>query len=193
MIWPATAADSICTVFVADGPATTSSRWTFPRTKKSKSPLWTPTCIFSVVAPLDVWMRPMSRSSRRIPPAACAARPACSLPSKNRRSASPPNFSNEAPFPYATASNRVKMELMMSETSSAPSLPSRARRSDMAVNPEMSTKAIDPSSLRWNVPRSAPSQPRTSLGTWGRRRSLAELVILQAFWPLDPAAARGQI
>ena len=63
----------------------------------------------------------------------------------------------------------------------------------MAVNPEMSTNAIDPSSLRWNVPRSAPSQPSMSRGTCGSMSSLADVVIFQAFWPLDPVAASDQI
>ena len=46
------------------------------------------------------------------------------------------------------SSSAVKTPLSVSRISSAPILPFRARRSESAVNPEMSTNTIDPSTSR---------------------------------------------
>jgi hypothetical protein len=49
---------------------------------------------------------------------------------------------------YATSSRRANTRFITSVTSSAPTLPFCASRSDMAVKPEMSTKTSVPSSSR---------------------------------------------
>jgi hypothetical protein len=67
---------------------------------------------------------------------------------KRKSMASPPNLRRLAPYAYASGSKAPKVLAMTSETSSAPTRPWRASRSDILVNPEMSMKTIDPSTER---------------------------------------------
>ena len=59
------------------------------------------------------------------------------------------------------------MALMTSVTSSAPSRPFGARRSDIAVNPETSTKAIVPGRDRWRSSGALRSHSSVMRGRYG--------------------------
>ena len=125
-----------------------SSRWEFPTRKKWNVPLWTPTDIFKRMFPAEEEIAPIERSVLRIPAAARAPREEWSGPSNSSNSASPPNLIRPPPLPYATARSRPKTEARTSVTSSAPTFPLRARRSDIFVKPEMSTNTSVPSISR---------------------------------------------
>ena len=172
-ISPASAVFSINTVWLAAGPVTISSRWEEPTRKRWKTPLLTPTDIRSVTRPAEVSIRPIERSSLRIPNAARVARTAWSSSAKKSMSASPPNFTRLPPFSYATTRSRAKTDPRTSVTSSAPTLPWRASRSDIFVNPEMSTKTTEPSSSRTVVPGVSFSQEISRRGRYGRNRCAA--------------------
>ncbi len=145
-ISPALAVFSISTVRVAAGPATMSSLFELPTTKKWYVPVCMPTDMRSrTVPPAVVSIVPTSRRVRRIHTAERAARSRCPSPENQSSRASPPNFSRPPPFAYATASRAAKQEPIASVSSSAPSLPILASFSESAVNPEMSTKTMDPS------------------------------------------------
>ena len=60
---------------------------------------------------------------------------------------------------------------MTAVTVSAPALPNRARRSDMRVNPEMSTKTTEPSNSRWSAPGLSSSHSLTTRGTYASRET----------------------
>ena len=145
-IWEAVAVASIDTVSLAPGPEMMNSRCELPTRKNWKRPLWMPIDILRRTSPAEVWMPPIWWSSRRIPVAARTARTGCASPEKNRSRASPPNFSRPPPSAYASDSSRLNTASRTSVTSSAPTLPWRAKRSDIFVNPEMSTRTRDPSS-----------------------------------------------
>ena len=70
----------------------------------------------------------------------------------------------------------VKHPPMTSTTSSAPTLPWRASRSDSFVNPEMSTKSKEPSTTCHRRSRASVAQSRTSRGTYGNRSGTGSVV-----------------
>ena len=150
-ISPASAIASIVTVSVAPGPAIRSSRCTLPAVKKSSVPVVIPMDIRSVTVPPETRSRPTRSIVLCISQAARAARGACSGPSKRRSNASPPHLSRPAPQSYASSRSAVKTPSSVSRISSAPIFPWRESRSVSAVKPEMSTKASEPSTVRWRA------------------------------------------
>ena len=95
---PARAARSIRSAADPAGPQTTGSRCDSPTRNRCSASLWMPTDMRSVTRAPGVSMRPAVRSAARMSAAARHARSACSSPSKNSSSASPPNFSREPPL-----------------------------------------------------------------------------------------------
>ncbi len=100
-----------------------------------------------------------------MPSAEPAARTAWSGPVKSRRSASPPNFRRPPPARYAISSSASKQVPIASVTSSAPTFPWRARRSDIFVNPEMSTNSSDPSTVCVGCPGAVSAHSTVIRGT----------------------------
>ena len=148
--WPAFASSSSSAVRLAAGPLTTSSRCSAgsPTRKKWKVPLCRPTDIRRFTRPADDWARPAVRSSVRMSTAARTARVAWSAPRNSSRTASPPHFTRSPPSRRAWASSALKTACRMSLSSSEPTAPCRVSRRARAVKPEMSTKAIVPSTAR---------------------------------------------
>ena len=97
-ISPASAAVSIRATRLAPGPVTMSSRKSLPTSMKSRSPEWMPIDIRSRTVPTEVLTRPMRSMTRCISLAARAARAGWSSPWKSRSTASPPHFTNPAPY-----------------------------------------------------------------------------------------------
>jgi len=147
-ISPASAIASIETVSVATGPATSNSRWTLPAVKKSIVPVLTPIDMRRVTVPPETRRRPTRSMVRCSSHIARQARSGWPGPSKRSNSASPPHLRSPAPQSYASSRSARKTPSSVSRISSAPIFPLRASRSVSAVNPEMSTKASEPSTGR---------------------------------------------
>ena len=105
--------------------------------KRSNTPLWTPTCIFSVVAPAGRLHAADVLSNSRRMPACRVGRPAGMFgaieeraAARRRRTSGGIHRSHKPP-----RADGAKIALTISETSSAPSLPRRSRRSSTRSSP----------------------------------------------------------
>ena len=130
------------------GALTTSSRCSEPVSAKRNSPEWMPTCIFSVTTPAEVRGRPIARSvlrmsnATRAPPVLVAARRRRRAAARRRRTSADRRRSRMRP----RAACRSRVHHLGHLLGARPA--SGASFSDIAVKPEMSTKAIVPSSDR---------------------------------------------
>src|SRR4051812_16253718 len=110
------------------------------------------------------------------------ARSVCSSPWYKTRSASPPNFSTSPPKHSICSIMPVKQPVSSVVSSSAPSRPIEARRSDSRVKPEMSAETSVPSMSRY---RTSSGHSWSSRGTYGRSAALAR-------GASEPSSCRGR-
>src|ERR671923_2375616 len=163
----APARSSSSNTLVAAGPATISSRNGRSVRKTSTTSLWTPADIRSSTSPLVLRAAPISSIVHCMSDAAPHARAAWASPTNSRSSASPRNFSTSPPWRSAASIKRAKIPEIVRTSSSAPSRPFSARRSESAVKPEMSTDTSDPSRLRARGASCSRLHPRTRRGRYG--------------------------
>src|ERR671923_254530 len=163
----APARSSSSNTLVAAGPATISSRNGRPVRKTSTTSQWTPADIRSSTSPLVLRAAPISSIVHCMSDAAPHARAAWASPTNSRSSASPRNFSTSPPWRSAASIKRAKIPEIVRTSSSAPSRPFSARRSESAVKPEMSTDTSDPSRLRARGASCSRLHPRTRRGRYG--------------------------
>ena len=107
--------------------------------------------------------------SRCMSDAAPKARSGCRSPWNSSSRASPRNLRTSPPWRSATWIKPSNTAEIVSTSSSAPSRPRAARRSDSAVKPDTSAETSDPSSARRRDDAGPSLHRRTSRGRYGAR------------------------